>query len=597
MLSCTEQGLWPDNLSDVLSGLELDALIEHAEACPYHQHLLDEDEEVFLAELRQTASVLCFDPFAPLKAGKVKESRSYDLQSLPVKVGITPHQQISARSGGDPLYEQYRHWSDAGCPLEIIQVRCDGRNLCTFDLPRDGGSWRLSVKAGYAPLQFWTLCRRHQDKVLLAVYPIPRRDSARTEASTLSFANGQSLSVLAAKDGNDFDVWVHCTAPRPTGARYVVCNFDSLTDQCSLEAAGIKYYKTSQLLEDVVKLAELRFPVPDIEAARLFDDLPREKYIAEWIGAYPAEECQESEPLRFSCLPPDQTPLEAQEGAPNHQEPILELVKKWADSYDTGYVYGSLKRVTIIKRRIFQFDVARSTTCRGGVDYLARSSPYSALNGLTLFVGAGTDSVVERQPNFISLTSCIDYELDVMSFTRRVKTTSLSEACRRIKAYHSLCNQSESRHRPFMPVCTAPYEQILPEYAWPTPLRDTVSADRLAFFEADIQALFEKFFARYLGLETAQDNLVCSWGETTQAFRERIFAAVGLDRICGSCVRQDLGSTWAVNQPEVASGLNGDHKAKGWSILSSSNRPSGIPLTESLLAPDDCSQEIYGEVT
>ena len=584
MLSCNEQGLWPDNLSEGLDGTGLDALIEHAESCPYHQHLLDQDEEEFLAELRQTSSVLCFDPFAQLRPDVAKDGRTQEMKSPALETDAPQRLSILADNGADPLYDRYRRWSDAVCPLEILQVRCGGSNMGTFDLTRDGGSWRLSVKVGDAPLQFWTTCPQHKDEVLLAVYPIPRHVSELTEASTLSFANGQSLSVLASASGDsDFDVWLHCTFPQPAGVRRNVYNFDSLIEHCSVQAPGSRFFKTSRLLEDIVKLAELRFPMRDLEAARLFNDLPKQKNAGELLAAELDEYRQDAEPLRFSCtLAPDEEPRETQEDELNDSGSFVSQVKNWVACHRTSYVYGSYRRVTKVKRRGFDIEVLPAAECSGGHEHFVRSLPHASKDGICLFVGAGVASVISSELNFGAPDVDVDFESDVVNCTRRGSAAPIFEVLRRIRAYYGRSAPVQNGHRLFMPLGAGRCERLLSQRVWSTVFRDAVNANRWASFEVNLLTLFEKFFGGLVEAEAWGTGPFCDWVESTQASLERTRMTVSLDRVCERCSPHVLGCIGQEELYEAASRISRNAGGGTWEWLSSGNTSAVIPVPSSL---------------
>ena len=586
MLTCIEEGHWPDVLPDVMSDVEVDALVDHAAVCRYHSELLDRDEEEFLEALR-LAEGLYSNSHAFLRRGGGHPPNAPKIVSRP------------RQESDEECYNAYQRWVDERCPIEILQVRRGGSNVCTFDLTRDGGSWRLNIKPGDEPLQFWTLCPRHQDEVMLAAYPIYHHASERAEASTLSFANGQSLSVLVeAKDENDFDVWLHCTSPRPAGVRCAVYNLGSLSDHCSIEPAGTKNFKTSQLLEDFVKLADLRVPVRNLEAARLFDDLPKEKYVGELLSPSYDQFCQEAEPLGFACPSvADQTSREAQEDEPKSSESVVALVKKWVGfSGGTGHLYGSYRRVTKVKPQGFHIEISRAAMCAVGRERLTRSFRHTSQNCGYLFISAGVASVIGTRLSFVPLDRDVDLETDIMSIIGRENAMPVSNVYQCIKEYYSRYAGIESEHRLFVPPVVGRREQLLPQCEWPIAFRDMVDTYGWAIFEADRLTLFEKFFAGFVEAQAPRISSLPSWKKSVQAFRERIRMTGSLDRVCKSCSPQELGYAERNESSKENLVMIGDTRGEVWVWPSSDNIPATIPVTASLWVAGSRATEFYGEV-
>jgi len=346
---CSEPGVWPESIEQ-LRPEELDSLIEHAADCSYHLAILDHDEEEFLTELTQTWGLI----FAPERNSRTtSDKRNFlagDIEwNLPID-GLASNESTPNWGTRDSLYDGYRRWSDQRCPLEMLQIRYGDRTLCTFDVTREGGSWRLEVKKGDGVLQFWTFCRRHQDRVRIAACDLPQCDSVQPEASTLSFRNGQSLSLMASRiERDDFSVLVHCTAPRTSHVRYAVYNFDSLIDYSGSEA-GREHCKSSQIVRDFAKFAELRFPVRDLEAAQLVDGLPREKCVDELIRVMAEESFEEIEALEASCTTESEKLLEDQEDQSNRPTQIVTQLKNWikCQNFRHKQLYRFSRRVTAL---------------------------------------------------------------------------------------------------------------------------------------------------------------------------------------------------------------------------------------------------------
>jgi hypothetical protein len=592
MLSCTEQGLWPDNVSDGLGGPELDALIEHAAGCLYHERLLDQDEEEFLAGLRHTSDLLCFDPFAQIRSTGSQGDRPQEIR--PPAAEETRRGPVSVRDTADALYDRYRRWSDERCPVEILQVRCGGRNVCTLDLARDGGSWRLNVKAGDAPLQFWTVCRRHQDEVMLAAYPIPRQASGRAEASTLSFANGQSLSALAfAKGEADFDVLLHCTVPPAAGARYVVYNFDSLAGHGCLEAAGLRYCKTSRLLDDFAKLSELRFPAPDLEAARLFAERRREKNVPELLDVAADQYCHDAEPLRFY-HPPEVggTSSDAQEEGSEQAATVVALLKNWVGRQSGKHLYRPYRRMTESKRRGFHVEVS----CGAGKvwrEWLGSFAPHTSCDRVHLFIGAGVVPVTGSYLRFVSTRRSANHELDVVRST--TPENASSGVCRRIREYYGRRAEPENWSRVFVPFGACGREQLLPRLIWSMVLGDSADADSWHLSEADLLALCERVFSRFVKAGALSPG---PYGgeEAAQAVRERLRATVGWEWGFESCAPREFCRKGCSEPFEAAFEMvgNGGGDARAWP--SCNNIAAVLPVSARPLVASACSSEFYGEV-
>jgi len=339
---CSEPGLWPESIEQ-LDAQELDVLIEHAADCSYHLSLLDEDEEKFLADLKQTSSLLS-NGFDPQTSTGAKSLLACDIESELSEATAA----IAIGGTGDPLYDSYRRWSDQCCPLEILQVRYGERILCAFDITHDGGSWRFAVNKGDGVLQFWTFCRRHNDRVRIAACDLPQCGSEQPEASTLLFTNGQSLSLQASRnERGDISVLVHCTAPRASDVRYAVYNFDSLVDGYSDLKVGREHCKSSEIVKDFAKFAELRFPIRDLEAAQLQDGLHREKCVDELMRVITEESFEEIEPLAPSCTTESEK-LHGDQADESNQPQIVKQLKNWIRRQNSRHnqLYRFSRKVT-----------------------------------------------------------------------------------------------------------------------------------------------------------------------------------------------------------------------------------------------------------
>jgi hypothetical protein len=553
---------------------------------------LDQDEEEFLVDLRHASDLLCFDPFSQIRSAESQGDHLQEIRSTaPEDTHLSP---VSVRHPVDALYDRYRRWSNERCPIEIIQVRSGGRTICTLDLARDGSSWRLRVKTGDAPLQFWTIRRGHQDEVMLAAYPIPRRASGRTEASTLSFASGQSLSALASARGNaDFDVLLHCTAPQvPGGARYVVYNFDSFASQGSLEEAGLRYCKTSWLLNDFDKLSELRCPAPDLEAARIFREHPREKNIAELINVAAEQYWQDAEPLRL-CHPPEVggTSFDAQEDKSDQSATVVALLKDWVGCHSDEHLYHPYRRMSEAIRQ----DRHVGMCCTGGEvwrDSLRSFLPYTSYDRLHLIVGARIVFVTDSYFRFFLTNRGAEHEQDV-SCCAITKDTSYPVVWRRFSEYYRHCTSYQSWPRLSVPFGTGGRERFLSQLTWPALVGDSIDANQWHLMQADSLAQLERVLAKFMN----------EWG--TNPCGSKVGLKYLLERLYTTAERRRRFEGYALRvldhigraEPfEPTFGVMGDASSDPQLWPLGSDIGVVIPVAASLLTADACGNESNDEL-
>jgi len=172
--------------------------------------------------------------------------------------------------------------------------------------------------------------------------------SEQPEASTLLFTNGQSLSLQASRnERGDISVLVHCTAPRASDVRYAVYNFDSLVDGYSDLKVGREHCKSSEIVKDFAKFAELRFPIRDLEAAQLQDGLHREKCVDELMRVITEESFEEIEPLAPSCTTESEK-LHGDQADESNQPQIVKQLKNWIRRQNSRHnqLYRFSRKVT-----------------------------------------------------------------------------------------------------------------------------------------------------------------------------------------------------------------------------------------------------------
>lgn len=205
MLTCTEKGRWPDEITEKSDESELDRLVEHAAVCDYHRAILDKDEEAFLNDFRAAESIV---PVHSRFAHHAESGSSSRACSIPGQGEQTPSAVVAKK-----YYDSYRRCQRERCPIEFLQVRWGNRSVAVVGLEQGGGAWHLRVERGVEAIQFWTFCQTHGDEILVATYPLGNA-GCDGEVSVLSFANEQILRVSVTVNDIGFDVVLSCTPPR-----------------------------------------------------------------------------------------------------------------------------------------------------------------------------------------------------------------------------------------------------------------------------------------------------------------------------------------------------------------------------------------------
>jgi hypothetical protein len=584
MLTCTEQGHWPDVPHDGMSDFEVDALVDHAAVCPYHSELLDQDDEAFLQDLRAAVG---------LYAGGDVLGRNED----GVLVSMAGRASVSSKHADEDDYQNYQRWAAGRCSLEMLQVRCGERDEWTFNVTQGGGSWRLNIRPTDGVLRFWTLCHQHNDQVMLAAYPLGMPIPGRPEVSTLPLANGQSLSVLTrCSDGKDVEVLLHCTAPRSTGACYTAYNFDSLITRREF-GEWPEHSKTPRLFEDLTRLAELRLAVRELESVRLSGELPNSKNIAELLGGLADASCQKAEPPSLS-RPPDVriAQFEPTEDVSDPSAQVMLLLKKWVDGQNGKRLNRPFRRVEEVTCQ--RPNVGTSWIVQGV--WKERSGcpiQHTFRTRMHLSGGFGVAYAPGLYLKDASLIWGVGYEQVIVYWMERKNAASFSEVYRRLRKYYRCRADMDNDYGLPAPLNTCGRGQFLTRRVWPEVLRDIVDAECWDMVEVERRALFEMFVARFLKPGSRGISLSCDGGWAKLAFRQRMLAASVLERVCKSCVPQNLYCTGRAELPSAACDVIVNAGGGKWAASTGESDTLVVaPVAAPLLLAGACGGEYYGGI-
>src|SRR5262249_18998671 len=266
--------------------------------------------------------------------------------------------------------------------------------------------------------------------------------SEQLEASTLYFTNGQSLSLQASRnERGEITVLVHCTAPRSSDVRYAVYNFDSLVGGYSDLKVGREHCKSSEIVKDFAKFAELRFPVRDLEAAQLHDGLQREKCVDELMRVITEESFEEIEPLAPSCTTESEK-LHGDHADESNQPQIVTQLKNWIRRQNSRHnqLYRFSRRVTTFTVQNYLIKNLPALENDDHYEFAECLGPFPSWDGKRFLVDG--DSL-----NFVLLSPESLCGLDVTKLVGRQNTSVMSEIYRMIGEY---CGGFENESRWFM---------------------------------------------------------------------------------------------------------------------------------------------------